>query len=364
MFWFGVMHLCSILIDWVRIGQLSEQEKGLEILLLRQQLAMVDRKLNKPLRVSRIERIMLAVTAVKWKAVANRTVTQLGEVIRVFKPETVIGWHRAAAKRKWTYRQGTKRGRPRTPNEIEQLVVRMALENKDWGYGKIEGELLKLGIELDEDTIAGILQRHGIPPAPKRGSSPSWRHLMSHYRAQILACDFFTIETLFLKTLYVLFFIDLGTRRVYFAGCTEHPTVDWITQQARQMAWQLEERETPMRFLIRDRDTKFTPSFDTVFKTEKLKIIRTPFRAPNANAYAERWVRTVREECLDKLIIINQQHLHRVMVEYTSYYNTARPHQGIRQRTPLPRHQPVVDSGTIVSRDVLGGIIHDYRRAA
>ena len=287
-----------------------------------------------------------------------------GEVIWVFKPDTVIGWHRAAARRKWTYRQESKRGRPRTAKKIEHLIIRLALENRDWGYGKTEGELKKLGIEPDKDTVAHILDRHGIPPAPQRGGSPSWRQLMSHYRDQILACDFFTIETLFLKTLYVLFFIDLGTRRVYFADCTEHPTKAWVTQQARQMVWQLEDRDLPIRFLIHDRDTKFTDSFDTVFRSEKLKIVRTSYRAPNANAFAERWVRTVREECLDKLIIINQQHLRRVMLEYTSYYNSTRPHQGSEQRIPVPQREPVVDSGPVLCHDVLGGIIHDYQRAA
>jgi putative transposase len=248
--------------------------------------------------------------------------------------------------------------------KIERLIIRLALENKDWGCGKLEGELKKLGIEIDEDTIANILDRHGIPPAPQRGGSSSWRHLMTHYKYQILACDFFTIETLFLKTLYVLFFIDLGTRQMYFAGCTEHPTKAWVTQQARQMVWQLEDRETPVRFLIHDRDTKFTQSFDTVFKSEKMKSIRTPYCAPNANAFAERWVRTVREECLDKLIIINQQRLRQVMMEYTTYYNMSRPHQGIEQHTPVPYSKPVDNSGPIVCHDVLGGIIHDYQRAA
>ena len=162
----------------------------------------------------------------------------------------------------------------------------------------------------------------------------------------------------------MLFFIDLGTRQVYFAGFTEHPTKARVTQQARQMVWQLEEHDLPMRFLIHDRDTKFTQSFDTVFRSEKLKIFRTPYRAPNANAFAERWVRTVREDCLDKLIIINQQHLRWVLLEYTSYYNSSCPHQGLEQRIPVPQREPVVDSGPVLCHDVLGGIIHDYPRAA
>jgi putative transposase len=151
---------------------------------------------------------------------------------------------------------------------------------------------------------------------------------MTHYKEQILACDFFTIETVFLRTLYVLFFIELGTRRVHFAGCTAHPNGAWATQQARQMAWALEERDVPIRFLIHDRDSKFTEAFDTVFVSERLTIIETPIKAPNTNAYAERWVRSVREECLDKLLILNETHLRRVLRAYVAYYTDERPCQG------------------------------------
>lgn len=173
MFWFGIMHVCSFLLDWLRVGQLSDQEKDLEILLLRQQLALAERKLNKPLRVSRIERLTQAVAVTKLKLVTNQTILQLDEIIRVFKPEMVIGWHRALVKRKWTYQHKSKQGRPRADKAIERLIVRLARENRDWG--KLEGELKKLGIEIDEDTIANILDRNGIPPAPQRGSSSSWR---------------------------------------------------------------------------------------------------------------------------------------------------------------------------------------------
>jgi putative transposase len=185
---------------------------------------------------------------------------------------------------------------------------------------------------------------------------------MQHYKAQILACDFFTVDTLFLKTIYVLFFIELGTRRVHFAGCTAHPTSAWVTQQARQLMWTLDEQGRTMRFLVHDRDSKFTAAFNTVFEAEHMHILLTPYRAPNANAFAERRVRTVREECLNQLLIVNEAHLRRVLKEYIDYYNQARPHQGLHQRIPI---QPtVISSGEVRCRNVLGGLIHDYYRAA
>jgi putative transposase len=283
--------------------------------------------------------------------------------MRIFGPETVLKWHRELVRRKWTFKKQQQGGRPRTNPEVEVLIVRFARENSDRGYGKIRGELLKLGYELSEQTIGTILARHGIPPAPQRGSSVSWRHLMQHYKSQLLACDFFTIETLFLKTLYVLFFIELGTRRVHIAGCTVHPNGEWITQQARQLVWSLDEHSPPIRLLIHDNDGKFPSAFDTVFQAEGITIIHTPVRAPNANAYAERWVRSIRHECLDKLIILDEAHLWRVLRDYTAYYNTRRPHQGLQQQSPIPRTASD-QTGRVYCRDVLGGIIHDYYRAA
>jgi putative transposase len=171
---------------------------------------------------------------------------------------------------------------------------------------------------------------------------------MSHYQDQLLACDFFTLETLFLRTIYVFFFIKVGSRRVHFAGCTAPPSGVWVRQQARQFVWQVEPRALPLRFLIHDSDNKFTQSLDAVFASEQMKVIHTPYRAPNANPYAERWVRTVREECLDKLLILNEAHLQRVMCDYIDYYNSARPHQGIEQQVPVPK-QPSGQDGQISS---------------
>ena len=239
------------------------------------------------------------VLAVGLKATTGRTIKLLGDVLQIMKPKTVFGWHRELVRWKWTYRQRNRGGRPRTDQEIERLVVRLAREN-GWGSERIEGELLKLGYDISDETIANILRRHGIPPLPERETSPSWRHLMTHYKDQLLACDFFTIDTLFLQTIYVLIFSEIGRRRVHFAGCIAHSDNAWITQQARQVMWELENREPGIRFLIWDNDKKFTESFDLVFRAEGMDVIPIPYRAPNANAYAERWIRSAREECLDK----------------------------------------------------------------
>jgi putative transposase len=240
----------------------------------------------------------------------------------------------------------------------------MAQENPRWGYKRISGELLKLGYRIDPITVRNTLRRHRIPPAPQRADRGlSWRRFLNHYRYQLLACDFFTVETLRLHTIYVLFFIEIGTRRVHIAGCTAHPSSAWVTQQARQITWELRGRARPVRFLIHDRDTKFSPTFDAVFQSEQIDIVRTPFRTPNANAFAERWVRTVRRECLDPLLVLNEAHLRRVLTEYVTFYNERRPHQGLEQRAPIPKPS-VAAAKSVRSRPILGGIVYDYYDSA
>jgi putative transposase len=358
--WFVLCYLFSTLLSLVSIGRLSQQEKDLEILLLRRQLAILERKRDKPVKPNRAEKLTLAVLTARLRLVTRRPASALRDVIRIVQPETVLKWHRELVRRKWHQKQQSKGGRPRISQELEDLIVQMAQENRRWGYGKIKGELSKLGFSVSEPTVRNVLKRHHIVPAPERGSS-SWRHLISHYKDQLIACDFFTVETLTLKTLYVLFFIELGSRMVHLAGVTPHPNGMWVTQQARQVMWEVRENHPPCRFLIRDRDKKYVETFDTVFRSEGIKVIRTPVRAPNANAYAERWVRSVREECLDHLLILNQAHLWRVLKRYVEYYNEARPHQGIGQRIPVtPEQSP--GSGLVAHRKVLGGIINDYYR--
>jgi len=357
-----LVHVFTPLMAIVSIGRLSEQEKDLEILVLRQQLAILQRKYHKPVKPNRAEKMILAILATKLKQAIQRPTNQLQDFIRIFQPETVMRWHQELVRRKWTYQRDSKGGRPRIDRELEDLILRLAQENPRWGYGKIEGELIKLDFMVSQTTIRNILDRHNLQPSPVRNGSIGWHHLMAHYKDQILACDFFTVETIRLQTLYVLFFIELGTRRVHLAGVTANPNEMWVTQQARQLVWELDDRETPLRFLIHDNDRKFSKAFDTLFETEDLHVIHTPYLAPNANAYSERWVRTAREECLDLILTRNASHLRRVLHEYVDdYYNSARPHQGIGQQIPIPRRQ-LHNTGTVQRRKVLGGIINDYYR--
>jgi putative transposase len=326
----------QFVLDLVTVLGMTDDEKDVEIMLLRQQLRIVERKQARGPQIPRWQKVPLAALTVRMKDKASNAREALAESIRLFKPDTVIGWHRALVRRKWTFKQGRKPGRPPIDREQEAWILQVARDNPTLGYDKLEGELRKLGIEVGATTIRTVLLRHGVPPAPERSrQGSSWRTFLNHYKEQFLACDFFTVETLTLQTLYVLFFIEHGTRQVYFAGCTAHPNQNWVTQQARHMTWELEERDPPMKYLICDHDTKFTQSFDTVFEATGIEIVTIPYQAPNANAVAERWVRTVREECLDRLIILNERHLRRVLQEYVTYYNERRPHQSLAQDSPL-----------------------------
>ncbi len=205
---------------------------------------------------------------------------RLGQVIFLFKPDRLLTWHRELVRRTWTFKQGAPRGRPATTPELEALIFRLAKENPAWGYGKVQGEVLKLGYAIGRSTIRDVLKRKRVPPAPHRSQQGSrWGTFLRHYQEQIIACDFFTVETAWLKTLYVLFFIELGSRRVHLAGCTTNPSAAWVTQQARHLSWKIQDGAVPVRFLIHDRDTKFSAAFDTVFTAEDVTIILTPIQA-------------------------------------------------------------------------------------
>jgi len=251
---------------------------------------------------------------------------------------------------------------------MRELVLRLARENPRWGYQRIAGELRGLGLTVSASMVRNLLRQAGLGPDGERAGL-SWRQFLRTQAQSMLAVDFFTIETVSLRRLYVLFYIELGSRRVHLAGCTPNPDSAWVTQQARQLTWTLAEQATPLRFLIRDRDSKFTRDFDTVFRSEGVEIIRTPIRSPKANAIAERFVRTVRAECLDWLLILNCRHLERVLRVYVDHYNRQRPHRALNLRPPDPEHPTLrlassARPADVMRRDRLGGLIHEYSLAA
>lgn len=283
--WFILAHIFSSLLSMIQVSRLSDQDKDLEVIILRHQLAVMTRLHAKPAKPNRVEKMTLAVLTTKFKRSKNRTAHQLRSVIRIIQPETALRWQRELVRRKWTYEQKNKGGRPRIHQEKENLIVRLAKENLRWGYGKIEGELLKLGYKVSISTVRNVLDRNGIVPAPVRYGSIGWKTMMTHYKEQLLACDFFTVETIFLRTVYVLVFIEIGTRRVHLAGITSHPDGQWVAQQARQLVWKFEETDTNFCCLIRDNDKKYTEAFDTVFESQQTRIVPTPIQAPNANSF-------------------------------------------------------------------------------
>jgi putative transposase len=256
--------------------------------------------------------------------------------------------------------------------EIRELVVRLARENPGWGYRRIQGELVELGVKLAASTVWTILKQAGIEPAPNRHET-SWAEFLRQQAASILECDFLTVDTLFLRRFYVLFFIELATRRVHLAGITTNPDGRWMTQQARNLLMKLDDEGVQTRFLVRDRDSKFSREFDEVFRCEGIRVIKAPVRAPKARAHAERWVGTVRRECLDRLLIVGRRHLVSVLREYAAHYNTHRPHRSLGQRPPLAKPPPAVAWTPIDAlalcervrrRDRLGSLIHEYELAA
>jgi transposase InsO family protein len=246
---------------------------------------------------------------------------------------------------------------------LVELILRLARENSRWGYRRIQGELKKLGFSVSATSIRTVLMRNDLGPAPRK-SSIAWRQFLKAQAAGIVACDFFTVETIRLKTLYVLFFIELGTRRVQVGGVTDRPDGAWMVQRAREFSMAAGEEDVGLRFLIHDRDSKFSGPFDGVFSADGAKVILTPVRSPNANAYAERWVRTVREECLDWMLIWGRRHLLQVLQEYVDHYNHQRPHRGLDLRPPMdPEEIKVRPDPEILSirrRDRLGGLLHEY----
>jgi hypothetical protein len=244
------------------------------------------------------------------------------------------------------------------------VILRMARENPGWGYRRIAGELAGMGRQVGASTVWAILKRSGIDPCPRR-CGPTWCEFLRAQAEGILACDFFHFDTVLLARLYCFAVVEHATRRVHILGVTAHPTVDWVVQQARNLVMDLGDRVAQFRFLIRDRDTKFTSIFDTVFGSEGIQVIKTPIQAPRANAIMERWVGSCRRELLDRVLILNARHLRHVLAEYETHFNTHRPHRSLAQAAPLrPLDGPQTGDIKVIRHDRLGGVIHEYSQVA
>jgi transposase len=251
----------------------GDAAKDLEILVLRHQLAVLRRQVPRP-RFEPADRALLAAV--------SRLLPRTRWSCFLVKPETLLRWHRRLVAGAWTYSH-RGRGRPRLDEHLQQLIVRLATENPRWGYQRIQGELFRLGVQVSATAIRETLRRHGLDPAPRR-TSMTWRSFLRQQAAGILACDFFTVDTVGLQRLYMLFFIELDTRRVHLAGVTANPNGGWVAQQARNLLLELGEQGRRIQFLLRDRDAKFCRAFDDLFRAEGAEVILTPVRAPNAKA--------------------------------------------------------------------------------
>lgn len=344
------------LIGMLRGRLQSEHAKDVEIAVLRHQLEVLRRQVKRP-EFRPADRAVLAAL--------SRALPRAQWSSFLVTPGTILRWHRRLVTRKWTqpYRRG---GRPPLDEQIVALILRLAGENPRWGYRRIQGELKKLGISASATSIRTVLLGNGLQPAPRR-PSVTWQAFLRAQAAGIIATDFFTVETVWLTTLYVLFIIELGTRRVRLIGVTRHPNGAWVVQRARELSMDRPEETDAPRFLIRDRDSKFTRAFDDVFVSDGIQIIKTPVQAPNVNAFAERWVRTVREECLDWMLILGRRHLERVLGEYLRHYNDQRPHRSLALCPPRGIGAGSAPSVAAVERvrrrDRLGGLVHEYYQA-
>jgi putative transposase len=351
---FFLVHLMLRRLVRLAAGRSAAAALEVENAVLRHQLVVLRRTVKRP-ELRRRDRMV-------WATASGLMPRERWPVLLV-SPQTLLRWQRELVRRKWTYRRRRRAGRPPLDRQHRELVLRLARENPRWGCVRIQGELRKLGIRVGATTIRSIIRRSGLGPAPRR-QGPSWAEFLRAQAQGMVACDFFTVETVWLQTLYVLFWIEIGSRRVHLACVTANPDCGWVSQQARNLA--IEARLENMRYLIHDRDAKFCGPFDAIIRSEGARVIETPVRAPQANAVAERWVRSVRTECLDHILISGRRHLEQVLRGYLTHYNAERPHRSIGLAAPAGA--PPVARGSPPSevrrRDVLGGLIHEYYAAA
>jgi transposase InsO family protein len=349
--------LLVTVLSWLALLTRSSASKDSEILALRHEVAILRRENPKP-KMTWPERAVLAALA--------RLLPRALREHRIVTPGTLLRWHKRMVTAKW--RQPKPPGRPPISDEVTALILRLARENRRWGVIRIQGELRRLGHRVAASTIRRILRSNRVPPPAYRDDT--WRTFIRSQATTLLATDFFHVDcAVTLKRLYAFFVIELESRRVHLLGITEHPTAAWVTQLARELTWTLEDSGHLFTHLIRDRDTKFTDAFDAVFSAIGIDIIKTAPQTPRMNAYAERFVRTVRVECTDRMLIAGPRHLHCVLAEFIQHYNTGRSHQGSGLALRAPNDDPNVitlptQAERIQRRTVLGGLISEYQQAA
>src|SRR5712664_2699165 len=352
--------------DWARILAYVTGTVDQELLARNEYLAAENRimkaQLNGRLKLSDAERGALG-------GIGHRLGRKvLADVASVARPDTILGWYRKLIARKFDGSKARRGpGRPRIKREVERLIIRMASENRDWGYDRIAGALANLGHEISDQTVGNVLRRHGLPPAPARKHTTTWAAFIRVHLAVLARTGFFTAEVLTLRGLvthYVLFFIPLESRKVEIAGITIHPNEQWMQQMARNVTMEGCRTLRDCRYLLHDRDTKYTISFRAIIESGRVKTLPLPARSPNLNAYAERWVRSVKEECLSKIIVFGERSLRRALSEYVAHYQAERNHQGksnvllFRQVTQTRHEEPVQ------CRERLGGLLNYYHQEA
>ena len=355
-----VFLLIMRLAAWLRLSRREETWKTAEILILRHQLAVLQRRQPRRPKLSRADRALLA-TLLSVIPKARRHGLRL-----LVTPDTILRWHRDIARRRQAARSTRgKNGRPATRRNIKTLVLRLARENPEWGYRRIHGELAGLGVKIAASTVWEILKKAEIGPAPRR-SGPTWSQFLYSQAEAILACDFFTADLLDGTQAYVLAVIEHATRRIRVLGMTLHPTGEWTAQQARNLLMDLDEQARQVRFMIRDRGSNFTTAFDTVLADAGIQTVLCNVRTPRMNAIAERWIGGCRRELLDRTLIWNQNHLRRILRQYETHHNQHRPHRSLNAAAPLkPLPRPVDLEQYRVRRQArVSGLINEYRLVA
>ncbi len=295
-------------------------------------------------------------------AALSHRVSRAAWIGMLVQSETVLGWRRQLVRRKWAAfvrRRGP--GRPVLDPGLKTLILEMAKDNPKWGCVRIRGELLKLGHVVSASAIRKLLRRNRIGPAPLRARL-SWKAFLRAQASAIVLTDFLSVDTVLLKRLYVLLYMELATRRVIWFAVTERPNVFWVSQQARSLCWELAEIGVDARFLVHDHDAKYGGGSDLVFQAEGVEVIRTPIAAPKANAHIERQIGSTRRECLDWIVILNRRHLERVLDGWFEHYNSARPHRALGLLTPIARSDPVLTAGPLTCTEPLGGLLRNYAR--